>query len=162
MYLVSRLGVQALWTPFVSTATVDSSLSGLKPPAPKTALGALPSRSLFQVCRIPTTNTGTIFGYVSFRAMGRRISVAAAPRFEDPTCVFPVQVRDLISSRTRGRQAAEAAAHVTVSGLISSLFHRFRCRRVSSLPPSPVGSSDHLRRGRLRLTCRKSMNPRRK
>ncbi|CAN0022560.1 unnamed protein product, partial [Sphacelaria rigidula] len=53
-------------------------------------------------------------GYDQFRAYGHRMVCTVEPVSTD--CVLPVQVRDLISSRTRGRRAAETAAALAAAG----------------------------------------------
>ncbi|CAM9823125.1 unnamed protein product, partial [Sphacelaria rigidula] len=88
-------------------------MGGLTTTAHASVLGSLQPQSLYSVWNGLSTNT---VGYDYFRATGQRMVFAAGvePSFADS--VLPVQIRDLISSRTRGRRAAETATKLAVSG----------------------------------------------
>lgn len=102
------------------------SMSGLENlSAPKEVLGSSSPRSSFSVSVITNTILPSIFGCDTVRVTGRRMSVVAAPELTNTSSAFPVQVRDLISGRTRDYRAAKAAAHDHIS-------------RPDLAPPTPV------------------------
>ena len=113
VYFISRNGHKGLYTPLSLRKTPAFSMGGLTLTAHASVLGSLRPQSLYSVWNGLPANT---VGYDHFRANGQRMVFAAGIDLSGTDSVLPVQVRDLISSRTRGRRNAETATKLAVSG----------------------------------------------